>query len=104
MDGTPNMADLFGRMADMQKRMADTQSKLAEERVTEAQLEERQPALADIVGRLVQAVRQALPAGVEGRRAVHHGVHVAEGLLDVPRVPELALPDLEPVEPKDTSE
>lgn len=34
MDGTPNMADLFGRMADMQKRMADTQSKLAEERVT----------------------------------------------------------------------
>lgn len=34
MDGTPNMADLFGKMADMQKRVADTQSKLAEERVT----------------------------------------------------------------------
>ena len=34
MDGTPNMADLFGKMADMQQRMADTQNKLAEERVT----------------------------------------------------------------------
>ena len=34
MDGTPNMADLFGKMADMQKNMADTQAKLAEERVT----------------------------------------------------------------------
>ena len=34
MDGTPNMADLFGKMADMQQRVADTQSKLAEERVT----------------------------------------------------------------------
>ncbi|WP_420455488.1 YbaB/EbfC family nucleoid-associated protein [Rubrivirga sp.] len=34
MDGTPNMADLFGKMADMQQRVADTQAKLAEERVT----------------------------------------------------------------------
>ena len=34
MDGTPNMADLFGQMANMQQRMADTQAKLAEERVT----------------------------------------------------------------------
>ncbi|OZC04660.1 nucleoid-associated protein, YbaB/EbfC family [Rubricoccus marinus] len=34
MDGTPNMADLFGKMADMQKRMADTQARLAEEKVT----------------------------------------------------------------------
>ena len=34
MDGTPNMADLFGKMADMQKNMADTQAQLAEERVT----------------------------------------------------------------------
>ncbi|MEM6326320.1 MAG: YbaB/EbfC family nucleoid-associated protein [Bacteroidota bacterium] len=34
MDGSPNMADLFGKMADMQQRMADTQSKLGEERVT----------------------------------------------------------------------
>ena len=34
MDGTPNMADLFGKMADMQKNMADTQARLAEERVT----------------------------------------------------------------------
>ena len=34
MDGTPNMADLFGKMADMQQRVADAQAKLAEERVT----------------------------------------------------------------------
>lgn len=34
MDGTPNMADLFGKMADMQQRVADTQARLAEERVT----------------------------------------------------------------------
>lgn len=34
MDGTPNMADLFGKMADMQQRVADAQSKLSEERVT----------------------------------------------------------------------
>jgi DNA-binding YbaB/EbfC family protein len=34
MDGTPNMADLFGRMAEMQQRVADTQARLAEERVT----------------------------------------------------------------------
>ena len=34
MDGTPNMADLFGKMANMQQQMADTQAKLAEERVT----------------------------------------------------------------------
>ena len=34
MDGTPNMADLFGKMAEMQQRVAETQSKLAEERVT----------------------------------------------------------------------
>ena len=34
MDGTPNMADLFGKMADMQQRVAETQAKLAEERVT----------------------------------------------------------------------
>ena len=34
MDGTPNMADLFGKMAEMQQRVAETQAKLAEERVT----------------------------------------------------------------------
>ncbi|MEO0559811.1 MAG: YbaB/EbfC family nucleoid-associated protein [Bacteroidota bacterium] len=34
MDGTPNMADLFGRMAEMQQKMADTQSMLEAERVT----------------------------------------------------------------------
>ena len=34
MDGTPNMADLFGRMAEMQQKVADTQARLAEEQVT----------------------------------------------------------------------
>ncbi len=34
MDGTPNMADLFGKMAEMQQKMADAQARLAEERVT----------------------------------------------------------------------
>lgn len=34
MDGTPNMADLFGKMAEMQQKMADAQSRLADERVT----------------------------------------------------------------------
>lgn len=34
MDGTPNMADLFGKMAEMQQKMADTQARLADERVT----------------------------------------------------------------------
>jgi DNA-binding YbaB/EbfC family protein len=34
MEGTPNMADLFGKMAEMQQRMADTQEALGKERVT----------------------------------------------------------------------
>jgi len=34
MDGTPNMADLFGKMAEMQQKMADAQARLGEERVT----------------------------------------------------------------------
>ena len=34
MDGTPNMADLFGRMAEMQQKMTDTQEALGKERVT----------------------------------------------------------------------
>ena len=34
MDGTPDMADLFGKMAEMQQKMADTQARLADERVS----------------------------------------------------------------------
>lgn len=53
MDGTPNMADLFGKMADMQQRVADTQAKLAEERVTAEAGGGMVTVVADGTGRIV---------------------------------------------------
>lgn len=53
MDGTPNMADLFGRMAEMQQKVADTQSALAAERVTAEAGGGMVAVTADGTGRLV---------------------------------------------------
>lgn len=54
MDGTPNMADLFGKMAEMQQKMADAQARLAEERVTAEAGGGMVTVTADGAGRVVQ--------------------------------------------------
>lgn len=54
MDGTPDMADLFGRMAEMQQKMADTQARLAEERVSAEAGGGMVTVTADGTGRILQ--------------------------------------------------
>ena len=72
--------------------------RLAKQGLAKPQLKQIHSRLCNRVGRVVEAVGQPLAEGVKGRRAIYDRVNVAERLLNVLRISQLALKDLEAVQ------
>jgi hypothetical protein len=72
---------------------------LAKQRLAKPQLKQGHAALVDGAGRIVEPVRDALPLSVEGRGTPDDGIDIGEGLVHVLAVAQLALANLQPIEP-----